>query len=148
MKVEKDFEDFLRLLRKNKVRYCIIGAYAVSLYGKPRYTKDIDIYIDPNIKNANRLVKSINEFGMESLNLTAKDFSKKGNIIQLGYEPVRIDIHTAIKGCSFEKVWKNKKMVNYGEEKTCFIGLDDLIKNKKATNRKQDRIDLEVLSKD
>lgn len=143
--VEKDYEELLRLLNKNKVRYCIIGAYAVAFYAKPRYTKDIDILVEPDMRNAHRIVKALGEFGFKSLGLTEKDFGQKNKIIQLGYEPVRVDILTSIEGCSFREVWKNKRTSRYGRQKVFFIGIDELIKNKEASNRKLDKVDLDSL---
>lgn len=146
MKIEKDYEELLKLFNKNKVKYCIIGAYAVAFYAKPRYTKDLDILIKADFKNGKRIVKALNEFGFKSLNLSEKDFSLKDRIIQLGYEPLRVDILTSIQGCSFEQVWKNKKTGIYGKEKVFFIGIGELIKNKKILKRKEDKVDLNILS--
>jgi hypothetical protein len=122
-----------------------VGAYAVGLYAKPRYTKDMDILVEADIKNARRIVNALDEFGFGSLRLTEEDFSQEHKIIQLGYEPVRVDILTSIGGCSFREVWENKKVSRYGTEKVFFIGRDELIKNKKASKRKQDKVDLEIL---
>lgn len=145
-KVEKDYEELLRLLNKNKVKYCIVGAFALAFHAIPRYTKDMDIFIEASEKNAKGILKALNEFGFGVLNLSMSDFSAKGRTIQLGYEPVRIDILTLIDGCTFEEAWKNKKTGRYGKEKIYFIGLDDMIRNKKASKRKQDKADLEILS--
>ena len=145
MRIEKDFEELLELLNKNKVKYCIIGAYAVAFHAKPRYTKDMDILVEPDVKNAQKIVRALNEFGFESLGLTEEDFTQKGTIIQLGYEPVRVDIITSIDGCDFVEVWKNKKSGMYGGEKVFFIGKNELIKNKRISNRKQDKMDLDIL---
>ncbi len=145
MGIEKDFEELLKLFNRNKVKYCIVGAYAVDFYAKPRYTKDRDILIEPETENAKRIVKSLNEFGFKSLGLGEKDFNQKGAIIQLGYEPVRVDIMTSIEGCDFKEVWKNRKSGMYGKEKVFFIGKNELIKNKKASRRKQDKVDLDIL---
>ena len=101
MKTEKDYEEFLELLNKRKVKYCAIGAFALAFHVRPRYTKDMDILIDPATDNARRLLIALDEFGFGSLNLAVKDFSTPGNIIQLGYEPVRIDIISSIKGLEF-----------------------------------------------
>jgi hypothetical protein len=146
MRVEKDYEDLLRLFNKNKVRYCIIGAYAVAFYARPRYTKDIDILIEPDIRNGEKIVKALNEFGFESCCLSSKDFIKKGSIIQLGYEPVRVDIITSIPKVDFKEIWKNKKSGKYGDEKIFFVGLKDLIKIKKISKRKQDKVDIKILT--
>ena len=147
MKTEKDYEELLKLFNKNKVRYCIVGAFAVALYARPRYTKDMDVLVEPSIENARRIVKSLNEFGFRSLGLREEDFSQENKIIQLGYEPVRVDIITSIGGCDFKQVWENRKVSSYGKEKVFFIGIDELIKNKKASGRKQDEVDLDILLK-
>ncbi|MDI6780741.1 MAG: hypothetical protein QME49_01315 [bacterium] len=146
MKVEKDYEDLLRLLNKHKVTYCIVGAYAVAFYARPRYTKDLDILVEPDIKNGRRIVNALNEFGFQSLSLKEEDFSQKGMIVQLGYEPIRIDIITSIKGCTFQEVWDKKQTGIYGEEEVFFIGRDELIKNKEISSHKQDKVDLEILT--
>ncbi len=117
MKVEKDYEGLLRLFNKHKVKYCIVGAFAVAFYAKPRYTKDIDILVEPSAGNSKKIINALNEFGFKSLGLKPADFIEKGKIIQLGYEPVRIDLITSIQGCSFEEVWKEKKKGIYGKEK-------------------------------
>jgi len=145
MKTEKDFEELLKLFNKNKVRYCIIGAYAVGIYGAPRYTKDMDLLVEPDIKNAQRIIKALSEFGFKSLDLKEKDFIQKGKTIQLGYEPVRIDLITSIEGCDFQEVWENKTIGTYGKQKAFFIGFDELIKNKKKSGRKQDSVDVSIL---
>lgn len=145
MRVEKDYEELLKLLNKNKVKYCIVGAYAVAFYATPRYTKDMGIFIKPSIENARRVINALNEFGFKRLKLKEKDISQKGKIIQLGYEPVRVDIMTSIEGCSFEKVWKTKVSATYGRQKIFFIGIKELLKNKRTSKRKQDKIDLDIL---
>ncbi len=147
MRIEKDYEELLRLFNKNKVKYCIVGAYAVAFYSKPRYTKDIDIMVQPAEENALRILKALKEFGFGSLQLKEKDFSQQGQIVQLGYEPVRIDLLTSIQGLDFALIWKRKKQGVYGKQKVYFMGLSDLKKSKKISNRTQDQLDLEILSK-
>ncbi len=145
MKVEKDYEDLLRLFNKYNVKYCIVGAFAVAFHARPRYTKDMDILVAPDLNNSKGIIKALNEFGFQCLDLSAEDFIEEGKIIQLGYEPVRIDILTSIDGCSFDRVWRNKESGKYGKQKVYFIGLGELIKNKKVSKRKQDKVDLDIL---
>jgi len=145
MRVEKDYEELLRLFNKYKVRYCVVGAYAVALYARPRYTKDMDILVEPDIENGQRIIKALDEFGFGKTDLAADDFSRKYKIIQLGYEPIRVDIVTSIEGVNFKQVWRNKEISQYGRQKVFFIGIDELIKAKKSSNRKQDRIDADIL---
>ncbi|MFH1782764.1 MAG: hypothetical protein ABH848_04015 [Candidatus Omnitrophota bacterium] len=147
MRVEKDYEYLLRLFNKHKVRYCVIGAYAVAFYAKPRYTKDMDILIDPDIKNAEKIIKALNDFGFGSVRLSVRDFTKKGRIVQLGYEPIRIDIITSIKRINFKVIWNNRKKAMYGKQKINFVALKDLIKIKRISRRKQDQADLEILKR-
>lgn len=147
MRIENDFVKFLKLLNRNKVRYCIVGAYAVAFHAKPRYTKDLDILVEPTIQNGKKIAKALREFGFASLGLCEKDFVQKGNVIQLGQEPVRIDLLTSLEGVRFKNVWKKRVRGIYGEEKVYFIGLAELVQNKKVANRPLDKVDLEVLSR-
>ena len=142
---EKDYEELLRLFNKHRVRYCIVGAFAIAFYAVPRYTKDMDILVEPSIKNGEKILNALNKFGFGTLKLSINDFSKEGRIMQLGYEPVRIDIVTSIDGCTFKEIWKNKRRGRYGNESVYFIGLNELIKNKQAARRKQDKADLDIL---
>lgn len=145
MKTEKDYEEFLELLNKHDIRYCIIGAFALAFHARPRYTKDMDILIDATTDNAKRLLAALREFGFGSLNLSVEDFSSKGNIIQLGYEPVRIDIITSIKGLEFADIWESRIQGPYGKQTVNFIDRQNLIRSKKLSNRAQDKADLDLL---
>lgn len=145
MKTEKDYEEFLELFNTNNVRYCIIGSFALAVHAKPRYTKDMDILVEPEESNSSAVIQALREFGFESTDLTEKDFLIQDQVIQLGYEPVRIDLLTSISGCTFAEVWENKVTTRYGRVKANFIGKRELIKNKRASGRKQDLADLQLL---
>jgi hypothetical protein len=145
MKVEKDYEELLELFNRRNVRYCIVGSFALAFYARPRYTKDLDILVDPTIQNARKILDALKDFGFGSLALSEDDFTEKGKIIQLGYEPVRIDIITSLKGMDFSTIWDNRSHGQFGKQQVCFIGLNEFIKVKQAANRSQDRADLEVL---
>lgn len=141
-KLEKDFLDFLRLCNIHEVKYLIIGVYAVSIHGYPRYTKDLDVCIEYSDANAERMVLVLQDFGFASLGLTKEDFNKKNLIIQLGYEPLRIDILNDLNSVPFEQAWKNKQHVNYEGLEISFIGLNDLLKVKESAGRPQDIADV------
>ncbi len=143
---ERDFEELLGLFSKHRVRYCIVGAYAVAFHAIPRYTKDMDILVEPSITNGARILRALREFGFGLLRLSAEDFGRTGRVIQLGHEPVRVDLVTSVDGCTFEQVWKGKAYGSYGARRRVpFIGFRELIRNKRATGRPLDRIDLEKL---
>jgi hypothetical protein len=147
MKVEKDYEEFLSLLNKHNVKYCIIGAFAVAFYAKPRYTKDIDILVEPSIDNAQKVLTALGEFGFGKLAVSIEDLTQEGNILQLGYEPLRIDLLNKLEGFQFQEIWQNRFTGDYGSEKVYIIGLDDLIKIKKMSDRPSDKIDIDLLEK-
>ena len=147
MKVEKDYEELLELFNKNNVKSCIIGAYALAFYARPRYTKDIDILVENTIENARRILKALNGFWFGSLQLSEQDFTESGQIIQLGYEPVRIALITSIRGIDFQQIWENRVTGQFGKQQVFLIGMDDLITSKKISNRRQDQADLEMLQK-
>ena len=107
-----DFKEFVELLNKNNVEYLIVGGYAVGIHGYPRYTGDLDIWINATRQNAHKMVAVLDEFGFSSFGLTEEDFIKSGNIIQMGYPPFRIDVLTKIDGVEFDACYKNKIIVN------------------------------------
>ncbi len=146
MRVEKDFEDFIKLLNENDVRYLIIGAFAVSFHARPRFTGDIDFLIDPLPQNIENLLQAIKEFGFESLGLSHQDFEPE-NVIQLGFEPNRIDLLTQVKGLNFNEAYDNRAEGMYGKQKAFFINRSDLIFSKKVSNRSKDKSDIELLRK-
>ena len=142
---ERDFEKLLGLFNKRRVRYCIVGAYAVAFHARPRYTKDMDLLVEPSIENGRKIVAALKAFGFGSLKLTSEDFIQPERFIQLGYEPVRIDLITSITGCSFELIWKHRVQGRYGRERAWFIGRGELIRNKRLSGRLQDKADIEIL---
>ncbi|MEW5758190.1 MAG: hypothetical protein AB1755_01775 [Candidatus Omnitrophota bacterium] len=147
MELEKDFKELLKLFNKNKVRYCVVGAYAVAFYSKPRYSKDIDLLVEPDLENGKKIIKSLREFGFSSLKLKPEDFEREGAIIQLGYEPVRVDLLTSISGSKFKEIWRGRKTSKIAGQKIIIIGFRELIKSKKISNRPIDKIDVDYLLK-
>lgn len=85
MVLNQDFKEFIQSLNDNNVRYLVIGGYAVAYHGHPRYTKDIDVWIEVNPENAANMIKALDDFGFSSLGLKAEDFLDLGEVIQLGY---------------------------------------------------------------
>lgn len=147
MKAEKHYEEFIRLLNYHEVKYLVIGAYALTFHAAPRNTGDIDFFVQRSKQNAKRLVKVLDDFGFISLSLKAEDFLEKSTVIQLGFEPNRIDIINSITGVSFETAYKNKAAGLLGKQKVYFISAKDLMRNKKALGRAKDLADLEMLLK-
>ena len=142
-----DFKEFVQLLIQNQVEYLIVGGYAVSIHGYPRYTGDLDIWINSTNGNAKKVVACLNEFGFSSYELTEKDFTKEYGIVQLGYPPVRIDIINTVDGVDFGECFLKKSIIEIDGLSVNFIGLEDLIKNKKTTARPRDIDDVENLTK-
>ena len=148
MEIQPDFRDLLELFNSHKVKYIIVGGYALAFHGAPRYTGDIDIFVASNAKNAERIFSALKDFGFGSVGLTPADFNKPGQIIQLGVPPVRIDIVTSITGVSWEEAESNQVKGNYGDIRVQYIGREQLIVNKKDVGRKKDLADLEALGED
>jgi hypothetical protein len=124
----------------------VIGGYAVAVHGHPRYTKDIDIWIEMSSENTQKLMRALTEFGFGSLGLTAEDFQTPDQIIQLGYPPSRIDLITTPDGIDFATCYQAKIEIKINDILVNFIDLENLKKNKKASGRLQDLADLENLS--
>ena len=141
----QDFKEFVELLIKNKAEYLIVGGFAVAIHGHPRYTGDLDIWINRTQQNAEIVVAVVNEFGFTSFQLRTEDFIKPGNVIQLGCPPNRIDLLTEIDGVLFKECFEHRLEVAIGEMTVNFIGYSDLLKNKRASGRPRDMDDIDNL---
>jgi predicted nucleotidyltransferase len=143
--LNRDFKEFIKSLNDSNVRYMIVGGYAVALHGHPRYTKDLDVWIEMSPENAANLIEALERFGFGSLGLVAEDFLVADQIVQLGYPPNRIDLLVSLKGIDFENSYATRIEVPIDEILVNFIDLENLKKNKKATGRLQDLADVESL---
>lgn len=148
MNVSKDYTELFACFARHGVKALVVGAHAVAFHAKPRYTKDLDLLVEPERANAERLLVALADFGFGGLRLVAEDFLTPGTVIQLGYPPNRVDLLTAITGVSFEEAWEGRVQGNYGGQPVWFIGKAALIRNKQAAGRPQDRIDVEWLTAD
>lgn len=137
----------MRCLNERSVRYLIVGAHAVAYYSEPRYTKDIDIWVDPNSENAKNVYNALKDFGAPLESLKIEDLTNPEMVFQMGVEPIRIDILMGIGGLEFSKAWGNKEETTFGETKVYIIGIDELAKAKQSSNRPQDKLDLAKLKK-
>lgn len=136
-----DFEDILLLLEKHRVRYLIIGGLAFIYHAKPRYTKDLDLWIDPKLENVNRANQALAEFGSPFLLIP----EKKKEILQIGIAPDRIDLLRYITGAKFETAWENRIRGKYGRVVANWIDLDSLIRIKDKIDHPRHEEDARVL---
>jgi hypothetical protein len=143
--LNQDFKEFVKSLNDNGVQYLVVGGYAVALHGHPRYTKDMDIWINPDPENVNRILQALTDFGFGSLGLKSEDFLVPDQIIQLGYPPARIDLLTTLEAVDFVQCYNSRVVVTIEDVEVNFIDLENLKKNKRAAGRHQDLADLEQL---
>jgi predicted nucleotidyltransferase len=140
-----DTEDLLELLKEHKVDFVIIGATAMPVHGYVRASLDIDIFIRPERRNAERTLGALRAFGYDMSDVSVDDLLQKKLLIRQ-YE-VETDIHPFVKGTDFDRIWNNKVEANFGDTPVYFASLDDLIDMKKASGRPQDLQDLKYLTK-
>ena len=146
MDISSDYKDLFKTLNKHKVKYLLIGAYAVAFYTEPRYTKDLDIWVRNDLPNAKRLYKALIDFGAPLKGVAVEDFTDKKMIYQIGVAPIRIDILMGAAGIKFENAWKNRKRTHYGGVPINILGIKELIYSKKKIKREQDVLDVKKLS--
>lgn len=143
--LNQDFREFVASLNASGVRYLVVGGYAVALHGHPRYTKDIDVWLEATPENAARVLVALDAFGFASLGIAQADFLIPDQIIQLGYPPNRIDLLTSLSGVDFADCYPARVQVDIDGVPVAFIDLENLKKNKRAAARTQDIADLENL---
>ena len=147
MQNNPDFKEFFESFNTHKVRYVVVGAYAVMHHTEPRATLDIDVLVDTSPENARAVMAALTAFGFGSIGLTETDFSKPAQTVQLGYPPNRIDILTSITGVGFEEAYAHRQPSDYDGVPIDYLGVDQLLRNKEATARDKDLLDVKRLRK-
>ncbi|MBT3194033.1 MAG: hypothetical protein HN341_15935 [Verrucomicrobia bacterium] len=135
------------MLNDNGVEYLVVGGYAVAFHGYVRYTCDIDIFIAVNKDTATGMVRVLKQFGFPEDALSVDLFLKEDQVLRMGVEPMRLEILNKIDGVEFELCYANRQCLNVDGLEINFIGLSDLIQNKKATPRNKDKLDAVELEK-
>ena len=140
-----DFKDMLLALSDARIDFLLVGAYAVAAHGHPRATGDLDLWVRPDAETAPKVYRVLADFGAPLHDLTVDDLATPGIVFQIGVEPSRIDILTAITGVAFDDAWENRLFIELDDIKLNVIGRDDLIVNKRACGRPKDIADAETL---
>ena len=143
----RDFREFIQLLNKHDVAYVIVGGYALAVHGYVRYTGDIDVFIALTPDNAAKTLRAFHSFGLNTPDLTAELLLEEGNIIRVGSEPMRLEVLNQISGVDFEECYRNRQTIMIDNVAINFVGYRELLKNKRATGRDKDRVDVAELLK-
>jgi len=143
--LNKNYKDILLILSENKVKFLLVGAYAMAAHGFPRSTMDIDLLVMPAPENASLVLNSLESFGAPIFNLSIEDLQKEGLIFQIGVAPCRIDILTSIDGLKFEDAYSRSNVIEIEGIPIHVLSIPDLIINKRSTGRTKDISDVELL---
>ena len=145
--LNNDYKDILLKLSDRKVKFLLVGAYAMAVHGYPRSTMDIDLWIMPDPKNAVLVLNALDDFGAPIGELNAEDLQKEEIIFQIGVAPRRIDILTSIDGLKFEDAFLNSQTIDIEGIPVHVLSIPDLIKNKRSTGRTKDLADAQDLER-
>jgi hypothetical protein len=145
--MSSDLKELLVCLNQHRVRYVIVGGYAVMKYTEPRYTKDVDLLIEASVTNSKRVVAALTAFGAPVSNLSPTEFAAEGTMYFMGVAPMRVDILTRVKGARFVNIYRTSEKGDLFGAKVRFISRANLIKTKKAAGRPQDLLDLANLTR-
>ena len=145
--LSNDLCEFIRLLNTKNVKYVIVGAWALAFHGRPRYTGDLDIFVERDEENAEKLLDVLAAFGFSAAGIKKEDLLRSDYVIQLGQAPNRINLLTGISGVSFDDAWNSREPGEISGTLVYFLSRELLIKNKVTANRSKDRADVEVLQK-
>jgi len=145
--MNSDFKDMLRLFAEFEVRYLLVGGYAVMHYAQPRFTKDIDLWLEPSPENAQKIGKVFEKFGIPLIDASLEDFEKEGFQYMVGRSPVLFDFLTSLPNLDFQKCWGSRELDDAEGFPVAYLSKTDLIYAKKQADRPQDRIDLEEIER-
>jgi predicted nucleotidyltransferase len=145
MTLPKDFRELLSIFAAHEVQYLIVGGYAVAYYGYVRATNDLEIWISTDGANAEKVVRSLIEFGFSEQDLDVETFTRNDQVIRMGMPPFRIELLTSVSGLDFSSVYSHRVAVNIEGLSVSFIDLENLKINKRTAGRHKDLDDLENL---
>jgi len=145
MDLPRDWSEFFRLFNSNRVRYLVVGAHALAANGRPRATADLDVLVEPTLKNARAVAAALLAFGFRALAAEVEAFATPDRMATLGHPPLRIDVMTSITGVTFAEAWRTRKRGKMGAHRVYFLGREALIRNKRASGRPKDLLDIELL---
>ena len=134
--MNSNFKDLLKLFNDSQVKYLLVGGYAVGYHSEPRYTKDLDLWIETSPENARSVFNALKEFGAPLKNLLPQDFTQSGYFYSMGIPPTRVDILMSIKGLGFEDAWPRRIESEIEGERVSYISREDLIEVKRAAGHK------------
>lgn len=145
--VHDEFVDLVACLTAEHCEYLIVGAHALAAHGSPRATGDLDVFVRPTTENARRVIRALQAFGapIQAHGVTSEDFETEGTVYQMGLPPRRIDILTQLSGISFDDASTDVVSGHLGSEPVRYIGLEAMLKNKRAAGRLKDLADAAVL---
>ncbi len=142
-----DLRDLLRLFDEHGVKFLVVGGFAVAVHGAPRYTKDLDLWLERSPDNAARVLAALGDFGFASLGLTSDDFLAPDTLIQLGYEPNRVDLLTDLTGVEFAAAYPKRVAATVDGVIVPVIDRDSLVANKRAFGRPRDLLDADEIDR-
>lgn len=143
--LNKDYREMLQILLENKVKFLVVGAYAMGAYGYPRATGDIDIWVEASAENSEKVYQCLLKFGAPLSEITKTTFREEGIVFQIGVAPRRIDIITEIDGVDFKKAYSDKQEIEIEGVRIPFLTKENLIRNKESTGRQKDKLDAKYL---
>jgi len=139
------YKDILLILSEKKVKFLLVGAYAMAVHGYPRSTMDIDLWVNPDPENALLVLQALDDFGSAAEGLSVDELQKEDLIFQIGVTPCRIDILTSVDGLQFEDAFAHSPIIDIEGISVHVLSIPDLIINKRATGRTKDLADAETL---
>ena len=144
-----DFRDLFAAFHRAGVDFVLVGAYALARHGYVRATLDLDVLVRPTATNAERVVAALADFGapLAAHGVGVEDFARPGTVYQLGLPPRRIDVLTEISGVGFEEAWRTRIAFEVDGVSLAVLGRAELIRNKRASDRPKDRLDVEQLER-
>lgn len=146
--LNKDFREFLESLNSNEVKYLVLGGYALAFHGHPRYTKDLDVWLELSSENADKTMKALADFGFSGIDVFKDELLTDRMVVQLGYPPNRIDLINSPDGVNFEECYARRVEFDLDGLVFPIIDLENFKQNKRASGRPQDLADLAAIEEE
>jgi hypothetical protein len=151
-----DARAILRVLAEHRVEYIVVGGFAVQTHGFLRATVDLDIVARPDLANLSRLGEALVSMGarvfksVRPVNVANPQLLKRASLVPLMTDHGRLDLlnvaSTAGLSADYDAIRDRALEVELDGRALLVVGLDDLIRMKRAAGREQDLADIRALT--
>lgn len=133
------------ILETHDAVYLVVGGYAARAYGVPRFTDDVDLFIEGSQPNIHKVMTALAELGSDQARIFTVLQSTILTFLEIDDLPLKTDVMVKLPGLDFASAWQHRAVHHLDGQQVYLISRADLIQAKRAAGRWQDLEDVKAL---